>query len=151
MHPFAQLCHCCIAKGFRELNWSPRVAVIAGGYHGPQEFALDSDILSDVSSLHMFGANDYVVSSAKSQQVADVFKKYQVRNDHVHEAKVPKLTCTLGHYPFSKQMHANQVVVSVHNQGHVIPKQGDTVDHFATFLSSEPVNQCVQQQRKAVV
>lgn len=69
----------CSAQARLELRWSPRVAVLIGSYAGPQQYALDSGILANTSSLHMFGLNDHVVSAAKSRAVADIFLSSQVR------------------------------------------------------------------------
>ena len=61
-----------------ELRWSPKVAVLIGSYVSSPQFSLDSGIFPDISSLHIFGSNDYVIPTAKSQQVVDTFKQQQV-------------------------------------------------------------------------
>ena len=62
-----------------ELQWSPKVAVLIGSYVGSPPFSLHSGVVSDISSLHIFGSNDGVVPTAKSQQVVDIFKQHTVR------------------------------------------------------------------------
>lgn len=61
-----------------ELRWSPKIAVLIGSYVGPHEYNMQSGILSEISSLHMFGSNDHVISASKSQQVVDIFRASEV-------------------------------------------------------------------------
>ncbi|GMF12086.1 unnamed protein product [Phytophthora lilii] len=62
-----------------ELQWSPKLAVLIGSYFGSTQYSLDSGILPDIASLHVFGSNDYVIPAAKSEQVVDIFKQQEVR------------------------------------------------------------------------
>ncbi|TMW69266.1 hypothetical protein Poli38472_001422 [Pythium oligandrum] len=101
----------CSAQARVELQWSPRLAILIGSYLGPTQYDLTSGILDDVTSLHMFGSNDHVISAAKSQKVVDLFK--------------------------SGQVHDQQVLTSIHNQGHVIPKSDEVLSLFQTFLHQQ--------------
>uniref|UniRef100_A0AAV1TQW5 Serine hydrolase domain-containing protein n=1 Tax=Peronospora matthiolae TaxID=2874970 RepID=A0AAV1TQW5_9STRA len=98
----------CSKRARAELRWSPKVAVLIGSYVGSPQFSLDSGIVPDISSLHIFGSNDYVIPTAKSQQVVDIFKQQQTVE--------------------------NCVLTSVHAQGHVIPKCDECKELFESFL-----------------
>ncbi|OWZ08934.1 hypothetical protein PHMEG_00018450 [Phytophthora megakarya] len=99
----------CSEQARDELQWSPKLAVLVGGYLGSPQYALDSGILPDIASLHVFGSNDYVISAAKSQQVVDLFKQHETLE--------------------------NRVLTSVHTQGHVIPKCDASLELFESFLT----------------
>uniref|UniRef100_K3WSL5 Serine hydrolase domain-containing protein n=1 Tax=Globisporangium ultimum (strain ATCC 200006 / CBS 805.95 / DAOM BR144) TaxID=431595 RepID=K3WSL5_GLOUD len=99
----------CSAQARLELRWSPKLAVLIGSYVGPQQYALNSGILPSINSLHMFGANDHVISAAKSQAVVDVFT----------EAQTP----------------GTQVLTSIHGQGHVAPKCDAALAQFHSFVA----------------
>lgn len=71
-----------------ELQWSPKLAVLIGSYLGSPQYSFDSGIIPDISSLHVFGSNDYVIPAAKSQQVVDIFKQQEVREIAVFLADV---------------------------------------------------------------
>ncbi|KAI9917287.1 hypothetical protein PsorP6_013090 [Peronosclerospora sorghi] len=98
----------CSRQARDVLQWSPKLAVLIGSYLSNSQFSLDSGIIPNISSLHIFGTNDYVVPAVKSLQVVDVFKQ--------HETLV------------------NGVLTSVHFQGHVIPKCNVSSELFESFL-----------------
>ncbi|GAB9468378.1 hypothetical protein Gpo141_00005695 [Globisporangium polare] len=103
----------CSAQARLELRWSPKLAILIGSYLGPQQYSLDSGILSDTSSLHMFGVNDHVISAAKSQAVVDVFTQSQdpASSRHVQTRSL------------------------IHSQGHVIPKCDAALAQYHSFLA----------------
>ncbi|KAG7398402.1 Ovarian cancer-associated protein 2 [Phytophthora boehmeriae] len=101
----------CSEQARAELQWSPKVAVLIGSYLGSPQYSLDSGILPDIASLHVFGSNDHVIPAAKSQQVVDIFKQAQT--------------------------HERQLLTSTHNQGHVIPKCDSSREVFESFLASQ--------------
>ncbi|KAJ0396142.1 hypothetical protein ATCC90586_008575 [Pythium insidiosum] len=98
----------CTDQGREELQWSPRLAILIGSYLGPPQYCLNSGVVDDVASLHIFGSNDHVISAAKSQTVADIFK--------------------------ASQQHEHQVLTSIHHQGHVVPKSDQVQALFHEFL-----------------
>ncbi|DAZ98071.1 TPA: hypothetical protein N0F65_001946 [Lagenidium giganteum] len=98
----------CTTQARSELRWSPKLAVIIGGYKGPQQYSFSSGIEPDILSLHLYGANDHVISACKSLKLVDVFKKSQTQE--------------------------NQVFAVPHDQGHVVPKSDDLVDQVHAFL-----------------
>ncbi|CAI5736487.1 unnamed protein product [Hyaloperonospora brassicae] len=104
----------CSERARAELQWSPKVAVLIGSYVGSPPLSLDSGVISDISSLHIFGSNDGVVPPAKSQQVVDIFKQHT----------------TLG----------NRVRTSMHAQGHVIPKCDVSKQLFESFLTRQQLS-----------
>lgn len=101
----------CTEQARRELRWSPQLAILIGSYLGPDQYGVSSGILPDVASLHMFGSNDHVISAIRSQKVVDTFTEAQ-RNE-------------------------NQVMTSVHIQGHVIPKSEEVLSLFHHFLREQ--------------
>ncbi|GLE02113.1 hypothetical protein PINS_up010951 [Pythium insidiosum] len=101
----------CTDQGRDELQWSPRLAILFGSYLGPPQYCLKSGVVDDVASLHVFGSNDHVISAAKSQTVADIFK--------------------------ASQQHEDQVLTSIHHQGHVVPKSDDVLSLFHDFLCQQ--------------
>ncbi|KAG7392797.1 Ovarian cancer-associated protein 2 [Phytophthora pseudosyringae] len=100
----------CSEQARAELQWSPKLAVLIGSYLGSPQYSLDSGIIPDIASLHVFGSNDYVIPAAKSQQVVDIFKQQE-------------------------QTLENRVLTSVHTQGHVIPKCDASRGLFESFLA----------------
>ncbi|KAF4321578.1 hypothetical protein BBO99_00004621 [Phytophthora kernoviae] len=99
----------CSEQARAELQWSPKMAVLIGSYLGSPQYSLDSGILPDIASLHVFGSNDHVIPAAKSQQVVGIFKQAQT--------------------------HEKQLLTSTHSQGHVIPKCDASREVFESFLS----------------
>ncbi|TDH74084.1 uncharacterized protein CCR75_008578 [Bremia lactucae] len=68
----------CSEQARAELNWSPKLAVLIGSYLSSPLYSLDTGILPNMVSLHLFGANDYVIAASKSQQVMNIFKDQEV-------------------------------------------------------------------------
>ncbi|KAL3663175.1 hypothetical protein V7S43_011585 [Phytophthora oleae] len=99
----------CSEQARAELQWSPKLAVLVGSYFGSPQYSLDSGIIPDIASLHVFGSNDYVIPAAKSQQVVDIFKQQETLK--------------------------TRVLTSVHTQGHVIPKCDTSRELFDSFLT----------------
>ncbi|CAI5744670.1 unnamed protein product [Peronospora destructor] len=99
----------CSEQACTELQWSPKLAVLFGSYVSSPQFSLDSGVVPDISSLHVFGLNDYVIPAAKSQQVMDIFQE------------------TLD----------NRVLTSVHAKGHVVPKCDAFKQLFESFLTRQ--------------
>ncbi|KAG3119125.1 hypothetical protein PI124_g3829 [Phytophthora idaei] len=99
----------CSEQARAELQWSPKLAVLIGSYLGSPQYSLDSGIIPDIASLHVFGSNDHVIPAAKSEQVVDIFKHQETLE--------------------------NRVLTSVHTQGHVIPKCDASRELFESFLS----------------
>ncbi|EGZ13228.1 hypothetical protein PHYSODRAFT_546949 [Phytophthora sojae] len=99
----------CSHEARSELQWSPKLAVLIGSYLGSPQYSLESGVVPDIASLHVFGSNDYVIPAAKSQQVVDIFKQ--------------------------EETIQNRVLTSVHTQGHVIPKCDASRELFESFLA----------------
>ncbi|EEY55857.1 uncharacterized protein PITG_20742 [Phytophthora infestans T30-4] len=99
----------CSEQARAELQWSPKLAVLIGSYLGSAQYSLDSGIIPNIASLHVFGSNDHVIPSAKSEQVVDIFKQQETLE--------------------------NRVLTSVHTQGHVIPKCDASKELFESFLT----------------
>lgn len=98
----------CSRQARDELRWSPRLAILIGSYLGPDQYAMTSGIVPHVATLHMFGSNDHVISADRSQRVVNRFEE--------------------------DKQSSNQVIRSIHNQGHVIPKSDDVRSIFRGFL-----------------
>ncbi|KAE9010841.1 hypothetical protein PF011_g9639 [Phytophthora fragariae] len=99
----------CSHEARAELQWSPKLAVLIGSYLGSPQFSLDSGVVPDIASLHVFGSNDYVIPAAKSEHVVDLFKQ--------------------------EETIQNRVLTSVHTQGHVIPKCDASRELFESFVT----------------
>ncbi|ETL89142.1 hypothetical protein F441_12366 [Phytophthora nicotianae CJ01A1] len=99
----------CSGQARDELQWSPKLAVLIGSYLGSPQYSLDSGIIPDIASLHVFGSNDHVIPAAKSEQVVDLFKQQETLE--------------------------NRVLTSIHTQGHVIPKCDASKELFESFLA----------------
>lgn len=98
----------CSEQARAELRWFPKIAVLIGSYLSFPLYSLDSGIVPDMASLHIFGSNDYVIPPAKSQQVMNTFKEQETSE--------------------------NSVLTFVHTQGHVIPKCDKSMELFDSFL-----------------
>ncbi|RLN97513.1 hypothetical protein BBJ28_00015133 [Nothophytophthora sp. Chile5] len=119
----------------------PKLAVLIGSYLGSPQYSLESGILPDIASLHLFGSNDHVIPATKSQQVVDFFQDAQVggcvldplsrRVYAILEPVAYTRTC------FLSQTREDQVLTSTHNQGHVIPKCDASRERFQSFLAQQ--------------
>jgi hypothetical protein len=59
-------------------SWRPQFAILVGGYLGPSIYhpvSEQAQIVSDLSSLHVYGLNDHVISAKKSQSLMEIFEK----------------------------------------------------------------------------
>ncbi|GMF29206.1 unnamed protein product [Phytophthora fragariaefolia] len=122
----------CSHQARAELQWSPKLAVLIGSYVASPQYSLDSGVVPDIASLHVFGSNDYVIPAAKSQQVVDIFKQEEVRLLDARLAELSALTlgCCLCY-----QTIDNRVLTSVHTHGHVVPKCDASRELVESFLA----------------
>jgi len=96
----------CSTEAHEKLQWTPKVAVLFGGYtDNAYDLLTLQAIMPQVHSLHMYGINDNVVPAKRSQDLATIFKKAQA-----------------------------QVVEYSHGQGHVVPKAPEAVQAIKDFL-----------------
>ncbi|OQS05225.1 hypothetical protein THRCLA_20687 [Thraustotheca clavata] len=98
----------CSNYSRHELDWSPSLAVLVGGYTDPRDAntVFKHGITDGIHSFHAFGVNDRVVPAAKSESLAQLF-----------ESATPSL-----------------VTRHVHEQGHIVPKSPAIINALQEFI-----------------
>ncbi|RLN90034.1 hypothetical protein BBJ28_00010223 [Nothophytophthora sp. Chile5] len=120
------------------------LAVLIGSYLGSPQYSLESGILPDIASLHLFGSNDHVIPATKSQQVVDYFQDAQVGGCALDSLSM-RVHAILGPVAYARacfllQTREDQVLTSTHNQGHVIPKCDASRERFQSFLAQQQLD-----------
>lgn len=98
----------CSQEGTKELQWTPRFAILIGGYIDSQVFDFKAQEMQTVSSFHTYGVNDRIILPQKSEELVDKFLQSQDGDDQVQKY--------------------------VHHQGHVIPKDPAFYAQLDDFL-----------------